>query len=221
VVDGNVIRVLTRVSGLDAPVDLPATRKAINSMAEALLDRRDPGTYNQAMMDFGATVCKPQQPACGACPMQSICRAFAEDRVDGIPVKRAKPPKKQRWFYYLLVESRGRILVRERTGRDIWKNLHELVLVESGGAITPDAIAKDPIVRPWLPAGALKEAEVSETRSQLLTHQQIRGRFLHLRLSSALPETPATYRWVTRKALGELAFPRFILAYLQEIGYHA
>lgn len=221
VVDGNVIRVLTRISGLDAPVDLPATRKTINGLAESLLDRSDPGRYNQAMMDFGATVCKPQQPACGSCPMQTICVAYRQDQVDRIPVKRAKPPKKQRWFHYLLVESRGRILVRERGGRDIWKNLHELVLVESDRDLRPDAIGLHPLVRHWLPEGAMEKAVVSDIRSQQLTHQQIRGRFLHLRLDKALPGLPETYRWVTKKELEHLAFPRFVLAYLQEIGYHA
>jgi A/G-specific adenine glycosylase len=221
VVDGNVIRVLSRLAGIESPVDLPATRKAINQLADAFLDRKNPGTYNQAMMDFGATVCKPQQPLCVRCPMQEICVAFRQGRTNLIPVKLAKPEKKQRWFYYLLLESRGRVLVRERTGSDIWKNLHELVLVESPEELAPKAIAKHPQFSPWLPADALDDALLSDPRSQLLTHQRIRGRFLHLRLRGSLPEKPETYRWVSRKELGQLAFPKYILAYLQEIGYHA
>jgi A/G-specific adenine glycosylase len=221
VVDGNVIRVLSRLSGIDSPVDLPATRKAIHELADAFLDRKNPGSYNQAMMDFGATVCKPQQPQCARCPMQEICVAFRHGKTNLIPVKMARPEKKQRWFYYILLESRGRVLVRERTGSDIWKNLHELVLVESLKELAPGAIAKHPLVSRWLPTGTLDDALLSDKRSQTLTHQQIRGRFLHLRLRGSTLEIPSQYRWISRKELGQLAFPKYILAYLQEIGYHA
>jgi A/G-specific adenine glycosylase len=219
VVDGNVIRVLSRISGLEEPVDLPATRRKITALADSLLYRQDPAAYNQAVMDFGATVCKPQNPACDACPVQDICKAHSKGKTGLIPLKTAKPQKKQRWFYYLLVEYRGKVLVRERTNKDIWKNLHELVLVESARSLTVASIWKQPSLRSWLPAELAQDADISGLRSQQLTHQQINGKFIRASLKSALKEVPEGYRWVAKKELGQLAFPKYIISYLQENRY--
>jgi A/G-specific adenine glycosylase len=220
VVDGNVIRVLSRLVGLEAPVDLSASREKIQALAETLLDRKDPGTYNQAMMDFGATVCRPRQPLCGSCPMQEICVSFREDRAGSIPVKSPKPPKKRRWMYFLLAEYRGRVLVRERTGKDIWRHLHELVLAESASELDERGIESHPAFTHWLPAGWADEALVSDLRSQQLTHQWIRGRCIFLRLRRKPEQVPGGYRWVDKGALDQLAFPVFILDWMRENGYH-
>jgi A/G-specific adenine glycosylase len=220
VVDGNVIRVLARLTGMKIPTDLPEARAQIQAMAEKLLDRRDPATYNQAMMDFGATVCKPRQPLCSSCPMQHICRAYREDRTGEIPMKSPKPPKKQRWMYYLLAEHRGRVLVRERVNRDIWRHLHELVLAESAAEMDIQEIAHHPAFAHWLPAGWIGEAEISAPRSQQLTHQRIAGRCLFLRLRRKPERVPEGYQWVDKDTLQQLAFPVYILEWMREAGYH-
>lgn len=220
VVDGNVIRVLARLSGLNIPTDLPAARVQIEAMADKLLDRRDPGTYNQAMMDFGATVCKPRQPLCDSCPMQHICVAYREDLTAQIPRKSPKPPKKQRWMYYLLAEYRGRVLVRERVARDIWRHLHELVLAESEGELDEREIAAHPAFAGWLPPGWIGDAERSATRSQQLTHQRISGRCLFLRLRKKPERIPEGYQWVDKGAILQLAFPVYILEWMRDAGHY-
>jgi A/G-specific adenine glycosylase len=219
VVDGNVIRVLSRISGWEEPVDQPGTRRKINELAEKLLDRTNPSSYNQAMMDFGATVCKPQNPLCASCPMQLICEAHRLEKVTRIPLKTVKPAKKSRWFYYFLASAGGKVLVRERTGRDIWKNLYELVLVESDRSLTDTAIRKHPSIRSWLPAEHTAVEEISALRSQQLTHQHIRGKFIRISVKKGVKEIPDGYRWVGRKELKLLAFPKYIISYLQENRY--
>ena len=220
VVDGNVTRVLARLTGMETPVDLPAAREQIQGLAEKLLDRRDPGSYNQAMMDFGATVCKPKQPLCGSCPMQEICEAFRNDRTATIPVKLPKPPKRQRWIYYLMVEYRGKVLVRERTGKDIWRHLHELVLAEAASELDERGLATHVAFSGWLPAGWIHEAVVSAPRSQQLTHQRIQGRCIYLRLRKKPDRIPDGYQWADNHALHQRAFPVFILDWMREYGYH-
>lgn len=220
VVDGNVIRVLARLTGMETPVDLPASRDKIQALAEKLLDRRNPGTYNQAMMDFGATVCKPRQPRCEICPMQEICTAFRENRTAVIPVKSPKPPKKQRWMYYLMAVYRGSVLVRERTEKDIWRHLYELVLAESGSELDEAGIDAHPAFSGWLPAGWIREAELSAPRSQQLTHLWIRGRCLYLKLGKKPDHIPEGYRWMDTGALDQCAFPVFILDWMRGNGYH-
>lgn len=92
VVDGNVKRVLARIFEIDAPVNVPAAYKVFKSAACELLDEIDPGTFNQAVMELGALVCKPGRPDCGICPVVKWCRAFKDQHVDNFPVKKKKAP---------------------------------------------------------------------------------------------------------------------------------
>jgi A/G-specific adenine glycosylase len=75
VVDGNVFRVLARYHGLSTPIDRPEGKKLFQSLAQGSLDKDQPGQYNQALMDLGATVCKPQSPNCADCPLRKNCTA--------------------------------------------------------------------------------------------------------------------------------------------------
>jgi len=90
-VDGNVIRVISRLRGIDDDVGDTTTRKEITRLAEEMLLRASPGDYNQAMMELGATICTPRQPSCLACPVRGFCATIAEG-VDPVtrPVKRKR-----------------------------------------------------------------------------------------------------------------------------------
>ena len=102
VVDGNVYRVLSRVFGIASAIDSTEGKKEFSQLAQELIDRGNPSGYNQAIMDFGATVCKPQQPACDACPFQKHCIAYQEDRIAQLPVKKKKLLQRTRFFYFFL-----------------------------------------------------------------------------------------------------------------------
>src|SRR5262245_7782259 len=123
VVDGNVFRVLARVFGISKATDSTKGKSFFNELATELLDTKQPGLYNQAIMDFGATVCKPALPLCTKCVMKNNCYAFLNDRVNELPVKEKKINIKKRWFYYLVMEYKNEIVVRQRTGKDIWQQL--------------------------------------------------------------------------------------------------
>mgnify|MGYP003339694825 CR=1 FL=1 len=84
VVDGNVIRVLSRFFGIDKQANTNEGKKIFQQLAQEVLDKKNPGIYNQAIMDFGATVCKPAQPLCDECVMQNYCSAYQKDMVDEI-----------------------------------------------------------------------------------------------------------------------------------------
>ncbi|MGL6267505.1 MAG: A/G-specific adenine glycosylase, partial [Chitinophagaceae bacterium] len=90
VVDGNVLRVLSRVFGIQDPIDGKKGKDALTDMAEKLLDKKSPGLYNQAIMDFGAVICKPALPLCDTCPVQRVCVAHKKRLVDKLPVKSQK-----------------------------------------------------------------------------------------------------------------------------------
>lgn len=93
-IDGNVLRVISRVHEIDLPINQPKNHAIFHTYVMALMTDR-PGDFNQALMELGATICTPRSPKCNACPIQRICKAFLSDRVSLYPVK-LKAPKKRR-----------------------------------------------------------------------------------------------------------------------------
>ncbi|MBM3441336.1 MAG: A/G-specific adenine glycosylase [Bacteroidetes bacterium] len=214
VVDGNVIRVLARCFAIREPVGDPVIRRKIIALAATLLDVDHPGAYNQAIMDFGATVCRPQAPQCSSCPLSAICSARALGLQGEIPAKAVRPVRKTRWFQYIHAGHAGSCLVRQRTARDIWQDLHELLLVETEGPLTVDALSALPLSLGLRPTG---KPWVSDECRQLLTHQEIRARFVRVQLGRRDP-APEGYRWMVAEEVSRAAFPKIIQAYFEYSG---
>jgi A/G-specific adenine glycosylase len=215
VVDGNVFRVLSRYFGIATPIDQPAGKNLYTLLANELLDRDQPGVYNQAIMDFGAVVCKPQQPFCGKCPQKNECRALSLKAVKDLPVKEKKPVKKNRWFTYFIVEINGSVLVKKRTGKDIWENLYEFILYESDQPLVPDKTTMKPILKMIFGQHSLRIKNISPVFHQQLTHQHIAGQFIELE-TATLPAAFSAYEPVKKTALKKLAFPKFITGWMQQ-----
>ena len=214
VVDGNVFRVLARFFGISKPIDSTEGKKLFTSLAHELLDKKQPGTYNQAIMDFGAIVCKPKNPLCDTCPLKSKCIAYSEGLVAKLPVKEKNAARRSRWFYYLMIEHDGKIYVRKRGPKDIWENLYEFVLVETPAMTTVAKIKGMPLFRDIFGKSGIEIVNVSGSYLQHLTHQTIQGSFIHIKTKKAL-QIPA-YEAVSPKKLAKLPFPKFITRYLAE-----
>src|ERR1700753_3037261 len=107
VVDGNVTRVISRYFGINTPIDTTAGKKLYTELADALLDKEHAAAYNQAIMDFGATVCLPRNPLCTDCIQAPDCQARQHGWTAQLPVKEKSIQKKERWFYYFIVEVPG------------------------------------------------------------------------------------------------------------------
>lgn len=137
VVDGNVYRVLARYFNIDTPIDSSAGKKLFQALAQELIPVREASTYNQAIMDFGALQCVPKSPDCSKCPLLEGCEAWGSHRVDSLPVKQHTTKVRDRYLAYIYVSYAGKVLLRQRTGQDIWKGLYELPLVESSQPISP------------------------------------------------------------------------------------
>ena len=209
VVDGNVHRVISRYFGISTPIDSPEGKKLYRMMADALLDRSVPAAYNQAIMDFGAVICKPKLPLCASCPMAGECEAFLHNMVAQLPVKEKKLVRKSRWLNYFFIEHDNKVLIRKRTSKDIWKNLHELVLVESEQELLePGFVLEEMIGKNF----RLMHQPVHYT--QQLTHQVIHGKFFHVETLS--PVSLSGYTPVPLSEVEHVAFPRIINQYLQK-----
>ncbi len=215
VVDGNVFRVIARYFGIDEPTDNADGKKLFTALANLLIDKKEPGKYNQTIMDFGATVCKPALPLCASCILNNTCAAFKAGTVHQLPVKLKAIQRKNRWMYYFIFTHQQLTAINKRTNKDIWQDLHEFYLVESPTMLNWN----NGNIQNWLSdqLGIHQSTivKLSPIRKQQLTHQQISGQFIHIHL----PEISASLQgltWVKSQQMKKIAFPRFITAYFEE-----
>src|SRR6201996_7251261 len=153
VVDGNVTRVLSRYFGEFTPIDSTAGKKLYASLAGSLLDKKQAHLYNQAIMDFGATICLPRNPLCKICAQREDCVANKNDLTTQLPVKEKSIKKRERWFYYFIVETPDdKVYIRQRTAKDIWESLFKFVLHETNKPLYFDinSLADSPPLRQLL-----------------------------------------------------------------------
>lgn len=216
VVDGNVFRILSRVFGLAIPVDSTEGKKVFQQLAEKVLDKDNPGLYNQAIMDFGATVCKPMLPLCSTCTLNKICIAYKTAEVNKLPVKEKVLKKKNRWFTYVIFNAEENFFVRKRTGKDIWQNLFEFYLIETDSNPGWDKTVIADFLQTQLGFSKFNVDQISTAAPQQLTHQHIRGYFITVKLRK-IPQqlTSEDGIWLSKEKLADLAFPAFINQYLQ------
>ena len=130
-VDGNVIRIVSRIFGICDDVTQPVVVKKITAICETEIDSNRPGVFNQAAMDFGAIQCVPRNPNCDECPFQSSCYAYNNHLVDILPVKKKKAESKHRYFHYTVYLSDNQTIIEKRTGSDIWRNMYQFPLTET------------------------------------------------------------------------------------------
>ncbi|HEY0677998.1 MAG TPA: A/G-specific adenine glycosylase [Chitinophagaceae bacterium] len=214
VVDGNVQRVLSRYFGINTPIDSSDGKKLYSELAQALLDTSDPGNYNQAIMDFGATICKPQNPLCDECVQKSDCQAFAHGWVNELPVKEKMLVKKTRWFNYFVLELDESVYIRQRNGKDIWTNLYEFILHESDNSLVTNTVNLDRQLQDCVGHSGFAISDISKPYKQQLTHQTILGQFIKVELQKPLSH-PSTIL-VPKKRLPEYAFPKMVNLYLSD-----
>ncbi len=217
VVDGNVFRVLARFLAIETPIDGAEGKKRFREVAQEALDPKQAARYNQAIMDFGALQCTPRSPDCTGCVMQERCRAFALQKVGQLPVKQKSIRRKQRFFHFLLINKAGKVAIRKRQAKDIWRNLYEFPLIElENMAASPDAIAKTERWRQFFPDGQAEITQVSPPFRQTLTHQIIHATFWEIEPGEIAAPPEEGYLWVERKKLKDFAFPKTIDLYLRD-----
>ncbi|MBO4403377.1 MAG: A/G-specific adenine glycosylase [Bacteroidales bacterium] len=182
VVDGNVLRVLSRVFGVEEAVDASEGRKVVETLANSLIPKDDPATFNQAIMDFGALQCVPHQPFCTTCPFTADCYAFRHGLQDTLPFKRHKTAQRDRYFYYWVLPQREGLYMQRRGEKDIWQGLYEFPLTESGRALDEAALMQRQQVLDGPLPEALLPLRLSEPFRHVLSHQVIHAQFVELYL---------------------------------------
>ena len=132
VVDGNVYRVLSRYFGIETPINSGQGIKEFKKIAQALIDDHNPGDHNQAIMEFGARQCKPQNPECTSCIFNNSCVSLQKGMVPLLPIKLKKNKIKKVYFNYIVILTKdSKTIFEKRTGKGIWENLYQFPLIES------------------------------------------------------------------------------------------
>lgn len=202
VLDGNVHRILSRYFGIKQVMQSTSQKKYFQQLADDLLDKKNPALYNQAIMDFGARCCTPKGPACAICPLNTTCIARQKNAVAQYPPPKIKAAKKIRHFHYFIVVNPGSgIVIRRRTGKDIWKGLYEFPMLETSSSVKPGKTGlKKLFQRPLNPGRPFL------VQSQVLSHRIVHGYFYILRSS----QIPKDSNRIPLSALEDYPFPRII-----------
>lgn len=130
-VDGNVLRIISRIFGVFDDIATQKTKQKITDICAKVIDTQRPGDFNQACMEFGATWCTPKNPQCTECPFRNQCYAQLNGQVDTLPIKSNKITKRERYFVYTIYIYNDNTVIEQRTGKDIWESLYQFPLQET------------------------------------------------------------------------------------------
>lgn len=218
VVDGNVFRVLARVFGIDLDISSNGAKAYFFAKANELIDKERPDLFNQAVMEFGALHCTPQNPKCESCVFIHTCIAFQKEQQGLLPVKKKKQTVKKRYFTYLVIEYRGRLLMRKRQPGDIWNGLYDFFLMEKSRLLNPEKLLTE--------HGQLKTvapAEVSKVYKHILSHQHLMTRFVWIKFQDDQRLTQFMkaheLKFYTKKQVANLPKPILVTRFLHESNY--
>ena len=193
--DGNVYRVLARLYDCEIAFDTTEGKKHFRRLAEELLDRERPRLFNSAIMELGALHCVPTAPNCGSCPLNTWCKALANNTVELLPVRKPRPKVRDRYLEYTIYIARDNTtLIHQRKGNDIWKHLWEFVCAER---TDEEAIRQE-----------AKGEKILEL-THVLSHQKLHARFV-VKNVPELPDIPDTLV-VRLSDLDNYAFSRLTL----------
>ena len=213
VVDGNVIRVLSRIFGVTTPFDRSAGKKQFQQLAQELLIENEAAIYNQAIMEFGAIQCKPKSPNCSNCPMQDFCIAYTTNSVAELPVKSKKIKVKDRFLHYLFIEQKDNIFLGKRKS-GIWTGLYEFPFLEFPIKMDEKQVMQSD---EWLKIFLNSTCDVKSVSSEfihILSHQKIHAQFWHIKAASVVLKE---YERISKNSLLEFPVSRLTEKYFETI----
>jgi A/G-specific adenine glycosylase len=215
VLDGNVFRVLSRLFGIETPINAPRAKKEFSELAQNLLDTQRPALYNQAIMEFGALQCVPVSPDCGACPLQTMCIAFAENKVKILPMKEKKGKVKERFFNYFFVKNGNYTYLQQRNGKDIWRNLYEFPLIEMAKETDINEIfVSEDFHKIFADSGKINIEGQPFVQKHVLTHRIIRAVFYIINIEG---EPRGNFVKVLQTDLYEYPVSRLVELFLEKM----
>jgi A/G-specific adenine glycosylase len=206
-VDGNVARVLSRLFAVGESPRSPAGRQRLWHLAEAALPPKQPGAFNEALMELGALICRPRAPKCLLCPLRGGCQARLSGDPERFPARAARKARPVRRGVLLLALQGERLLVRRRPPGGLWGGLWEFPWTERQAEESPRETVRRLAREMGLPNRPA--AKAGGAVSHGLTHFQLELDCFVLAVASrSARPAGADARWVTREEWGALALGR-------------
>ena len=201
------------------PVDRVPIKKKIDQFVDDAIKFALPSEFNQAIMDFGATVCVPGNPSCQNCPFYTYCVAGQNETAREIPVKSKKNERKTRYFHYFEISDiQGKTIIQQRIEKDIWKTLYQFPVIETNSDLCPDILD----IKTMFTEATGKEPsphfdpEKIVVLKQILTHRNIVGTFYRIKSIELPKEINNQYCLVDRQKVSNFAFPKIMISYFAE-----
>ncbi|MGK7391941.1 MAG: A/G-specific adenine glycosylase [Candidatus Cyclobacteriaceae bacterium M2_1C_046] len=220
VVDGNVYRVLSRIFGIKEDISKPSSAKFFKIFSEKLMPIDEPDLYNQAIMEFGATVCLPKKPKCESCIFSEYCYAFEHRNQSSLPVKSKKTKVRSRKFFYVVIHNEEGCLMKKRTAGDIWTELYDFLWIDAEQVNDISFITEDPLIKPLVNEPI--EIYHSSPVKHILSHQKLEVSFIHL-TKEQLPEDfgyqDQNLKFFSWEEIMELPKPVLIHNYLLKMNF--
>ncbi|MDZ7742433.1 MAG: A/G-specific adenine glycosylase [Bacteroidota bacterium] len=216
VVDGNVIRVLARIFGIQEAFDKAGGKKLFRDRANELIKGNDPAKFNQALMDFGAIVCTPAKPGCETCIFKKHCFAYRHEQVKELPIRSPGIKIKQRYFHYLVMQTKEeppKIVICKRSANDIWKNLYDFPLVENNRQLDWNTLSKTKAFSTLTANKPFRLLADHGHYKQQLTHQLIHASFFIMRVDAI--DVPQNCKLVKKKDILKYPVSRMIEKFLE------
>jgi A/G-specific adenine glycosylase len=191
--DGNVYRVLSRIYGIESPIDDTKSRPEYMAILEAWIQGQKPSLFNNAIMEFGAMMCKPDAPKCSECPVAINCKALKLSAVQKLPIKAKTIKKRLRFFNYFYIQQNGQIAIRKRIEKDIWQGLYELPLIESKHVLKANEMGD---VLGDLIVNRCNRMELVFEAKHVLTHQTLEAQFWSIEVEGQIKVLDESVIWV-------------------------
>lgn len=214
VVDGNVFRVLARYFGISEPTNSTRGKKLFQDVANDVLNKENPGLHNQAMMEFGAMLCKPKNPDCNICPVRSGCYAYNNNAIAELPQKLKKAKIRERFLNYIVVTDSDTILMNKRDETDIWANMYDFPLIESKSRLTAQEVILLPEFKTFFGENSLI-INTYPIKKHALTHQHLHAQFIHINNKPIKLEQKWFY--IDVNILKAIALPKIIFIFINNL----
>ncbi len=208
-IDGNVLRVSSRLFTIKEPIDKRSTWKTIEKQLLDIIDSEHPGDFNQAMMELGSLICKPQNPQCEHCPVSDHCTAYHSGIQNELPVKAKKVAVKNVFYNFLVINNEDKLLITQRK-EGIWKEMYQFPLFES------DAIYKESEIIKIVEKLSIKPIYAimgSSEYKHVLSHRKIYAKFWMIKTTKELSGNNAIA--IDKKDLVNYPMPRLIRRFLE------
>ena len=214
VLDGNVFRVLARYFGIDTAINSTAGKRQFLTIANEVISDKFPGLYNQAIMDFGATVCKPKAPNCQNCMLRLDCVAFSANLVASLPIKTKGKPSRNRYFNYFVIEKDGAYVFTKRGEDDVWANMYEFPLIETDQEIEISDLQQLEAYKTHFEGAEI--TPIGLPIKHILSHQNIYARFYRVVDEKHLVKKNPSWNYYNSDNLDKLAKHKLIFSFINK-----